>query len=109
MKIKTASPGQRPRSKDHSSRRNWARLLRAAMLAAGALLAPHLIRGTAGAAAVDFCRQTSQAVLRSCQAGAQSDYCLALGKCSNLADPAAREDCKRQASADLKEALQTCK
>jgi len=33
---------------------------------------------------------------------------LALGKCDNLADPAARAQCQNQASADLNDARQTC-
>ena len=46
--------------------------------------------------------------MSSCQAGAQSDYLLALGKCANLSDPAARKVCQKQALADMKDALQTC-
>ncbi|PYK07833.1 MAG: hypothetical protein DME61_11810, partial [Verrucomicrobia bacterium] len=56
----------------------------------------------------DFCRRTAQDALASCRDAAQSDYSLALGKCDNLADPAARAQCQNQASADLTDARQTC-
>ncbi len=59
-------------------------------------------------ARTDFCRMTSQSALQSCQAGARSDYWLALGKCDNLSDPAARKACQQQALADRKDALSTC-
>ena len=56
----------------------------------------------------DFCRRTAQDTLTSCRNAAQSDYSLALAKCDNLADPAARSQCQSQASADLNDAQQTC-
>src|SRR5436309_15818661 len=56
----------------------------------------------------DFCQRTSQAVLRSCRVGAQSDWWLALGKCDNLSDPAERKACEQQALADSKDALESC-
>ena len=56
----------------------------------------------------DFCQRTSQAVLRSCRVGAQSDWWLALGRCDNLSDPAERKACKQQALADSKDALESC-
>src|SRR5882724_11212616 len=56
----------------------------------------------------DSCRQTAQDTLASCRDAAQSDYSLALGKCDNLADPAAQAQCQSQASADLNDARQTC-
>src|SRR3989442_12204007 len=56
----------------------------------------------------DFCRRTAQDALASCRDAAQRDYSLALGKCDNLADPAARAQCQSQASADLNAARQTC-
>jgi len=75
---------------------------------AGVILVFTLINGGAEPKRVDFCRQTAQDVLMSCHAGAQSDYSLALGKCDNLSDPAARDACRTQASADLQDARQTC-
>jgi len=56
----------------------------------------------------DFCRRTAQDTLASCRDAAQSDYSLALAKCDNLADPAARSQCQSQASADLNDARETC-
>ena len=56
----------------------------------------------------NFCKLTSQTALRSCQIGAQSDLWLALGKCDNVSDPAERRACRRQASMDLKDALDQC-
>src|SRR5882757_6241913 len=56
----------------------------------------------------DFCRRTAQDALASCRDAAQSDYSLALAKCDNLADPAARAQCQSQASADLNDARETC-
>jgi hypothetical protein len=61
------------------------------------------------AGAIDFCQQTLRNGLRSCKAGAQSDYWIAIAKCENLADRAAQEECRKQALAELKDALQTCK
>jgi hypothetical protein len=60
------------------------------------------------AARPDSCRQTAQDTLTSCRDAAQSDYSLALAKCDNLAEPAARSQCESQASADLNDARQTC-
>jgi hypothetical protein len=70
---------------------------------AGMMLAVATVGGA------DFCRLTSQAALRSCRAGAQSDYWLAIAKSENLTDRAAREAGKTKALTDLKDALQTCK
>jgi hypothetical protein len=55
-----------------------------------------------------FCTMTAQVALRSCDAGAESDFLLGLGKCDNVADPAARADCNQQASVDLDDALAQC-
>jgi len=64
--------------------------------------------GEAAVATPDSCRQTAQDTLTSCRNAAQSDYSLALAKCDNLADLAARAQCQSQASADLQDARQTC-
>jgi hypothetical protein len=64
--------------------------------------------GEAGVEEPDFCRRTAQDVLTSCRDAAQSDYSLALAKCDNLADPAARAQCQNHASADREDARQTC-
>lgn len=68
----------------------------------------NLVNSATLAGGTDFCRQTSHGMLRSCRAGVQSDYSLALGKCNNVADAAARKACQQQALADMKDALQTC-
>jgi len=65
-------------------------------------------RADAAAAGTDFCRRTADAVQRSCQAGAQSDYQLALGKCENTSNSGQRKACQQQAADDLEEALATC-
>src|SRR6267142_3831655 len=59
--------------------------------------------------AENFCRATTRAALRAARLEAQSDYHLALGKCANLSDPAARKTCRQQALADYRDALATSK
>lgn len=108
MKTKIPSQSERLRIKDNSSQRKSARWLPSALLAAGAILVLCLANGAAAAEKINACQRTADAVERSCQAGAQSDYQLALAKCANLADPAAREACRKQALTDLKDARQTC-
>jgi hypothetical protein len=94
---------------DHLSHKESPGLLSSAKFAARVtILLLALVNGEAAVATPDFCRQTAQDVLASCQAGAQSDYSLALGKCDNLSDPAAQQACRTQASADLQDARQTC-
>jgi hypothetical protein len=56
----------------------------------------------------DACAQTSDDALAACRGVAQSDYKVALGKCVNISDPAARAACQRQAATDLSDALDTC-
>src|SRR5215831_8428009 len=65
-------------------------------------------RHTAIAASMNACTASARAAATSCAAGARSDYLLAVGKCANIADAAARKDCQEQAKADLKDALDTC-
>ena len=105
--MKTRSELNTAGIEDHSSHR--ARSLRSAKLTAGVtILLFTLVNGEAAVEQPDFCRRTAQAVLTSCRNGAQSDYWLALAKCENLADPAAREECQKQASANLNDARRTC-
>src|SRR5438132_2779340 len=59
-------------------------------------------------AATDFCQKTAQDALQGCQDSAQSAQSVSLGKCENISDPAARADCRKQATADFQDALQTC-
>jgi len=61
-----------------------------------------------GMAATDFCQNTAQDALNGCQDVAESAQSVALGKCANISDPAARADCRKQAAADFHDALQTC-
>jgi hypothetical protein len=56
----------------------------------------------------NFCHQTAQAALTSCREGAESDYWVALGKCDNVSDPAARQSCRNRAQVDLNDARQSC-
>jgi len=59
-------------------------------------------------AASDFCDLTSAAAVRACLMGARRDGLIAMGKCSNLSNAAARNACSQQASADVKDARQSC-
>ena len=60
------------------------------------------------AQAFDACARTSEEAKRSCLEAAQSNYVNALGKCTNLSDPSARQACQDQAVTDLQDAQQTC-
>lgn len=73
------------------------------------LVATGMMLAVATAGGTDFCQQTSKNALRSCKTGASSDYWLAIAKCENLADPATRKTCRKQAMADYREALSECK
>ena len=55
------------------------------------------------------CKKSSQALFDACMAGTASDRSLAIGKCFNLSDAAARRACTQQASNDKKDASQECK
>ena len=105
MKAKSTRPDVRRKWSNISSRR----LPAAAVLAVAALFACNLDNHAMAAGAANACQQTAVAALASCRAGAQSDYEVALGKCVNVSDPAARKACQKQAAADLADAQQTCK
>jgi hypothetical protein len=79
------------------------------ILAGGVVLVAGLANGARVAAGANVCRQTSQTVASSCQAGVRSDFLLAKAKCANLVDTATQKDCREQASADQKDAMRTCK
>jgi hypothetical protein len=66
------------------------------------------LAATASAQGADFCQQTAQIALRSCNDSGESDFQLALGKCENVSDAAARTACGKQALADSKAASQNC-
>jgi hypothetical protein len=78
-------------------------------LAVAAFLACNLVGPALATDAVNACQQTATDVLAGCRGSAQSDYQIALGKCVNVSDQAARKACQNQAAADLDDALQTCK
>jgi hypothetical protein len=56
----------------------------------------------------NFCQQTAQAALTSCRRAAESNYWVASGKCDNLSNLRARQDCRNHAWADLDDASQSC-
>jgi hypothetical protein len=92
---------------NHNWKRNRRRYL-AAVLAGGVFLLFNLSGSAVIGQGFDACAQTSAQAKRSCLDGAQSDYANALGKCSNISDPAARQACQDQALMDLQDAQQTC-
>jgi len=57
----------------------------------------------------DFCASTSQKAFESCEHAADGDLALALAKCINVSDPAARDACTAQAWTDFRDARQTCR
>src|SRR5215813_323299 len=89
---------------------NWKRNRRGhvAVLAAGVLLLLHLSGSAVIAQGFDACGRTSQQAKRSCLDAAQSNYVNALGKCTNVSDPSARQACQDQALTDLNDAQATC-
>jgi hypothetical protein len=105
MKAKPKRPDIRLQWRHERSRR----LLAGAVLAMAALFACNLVNRALAAEATNACQQTAVDALTACRASAQSDYQIALGKCANLSDPAARKACQRHAAADLADELQTCK
>lgn len=78
------------------------------VLAAGVPLIFNLVNVAAAARPTNFCLLASAASDRSCQAGAQSDYWLALAKCDNLSKAVDRKACQQQAQADLNDAQLSC-
>ena len=105
MKAKSKRPDTRLDWRNKRSRR----LLAGAGLAVTAFLACNLVGPALATDAVNACQQTATDVLAACRTSAQSDYQIALGKCVNVSDQAARKACQKQAAADLDDALQTCK
>ena len=102
MKAKSVRHDIRPQSSNKKSRR-W---LAAAVVAA--LFASNLVNHAMAAGEANACQQTSLDALAACRGVAESDYKVALGKCVNISDPAARQDCQKQAATDLADALDTC-
>ena len=56
----------------------------------------------------NFCRMTSQNMLQACQSAATEDQNVALARCQNEPDAAARKMCRQEAMAATKEARQLC-
>jgi hypothetical protein len=107
--MKTPSQLNTPSIEDHSGDRESARFLSSGTLAAGVtILLFTLVHAEPAVEPPDFCERTAQAALTSCRRAAESDFWVAWGKCNNLADPTARENCRNQASADLNDTWQTC-
>ena len=96
--------------KDHSWHEKLARLFPSAKLTAGVIvLAFTFLNFRAVAEPMSTCGLTASTVLKSCRRAAQSDCWLALAKCDNLADSAAREACREQALEDLRDARRVCR
>jgi hypothetical protein len=64
--------------------------------------------GLATAATAGACTQTSQDAQRACQASAQSDYQVGLGKCANIGVSGQRKRCQQDAAAEQTDALNLC-
>ena len=97
--------------KTTSVRSEWRksrRWLAVAAVAMATLFASNLVNHAMAAGDTNFCQQTALAALAGCRESAQSDDKVAVGKCINISDLAARKECERQASADLADALDTC-
>jgi hypothetical protein len=61
-----------------------------------------------GASDGNICDKTAADAFAGCQASAQSNYKINLGKCANITDPRTQRACEKQAASDLADALQTC-
>ena len=92
---------------NHNGKRNRRGHL-AVVSAAGVLLLLNLSGSAVIAQGFDACARTSEQAKSSCLEAAQSNYVNALGKCTNISDPSARQACQDQALADLNDAQQTC-
>ena len=108
--MNTSSPKDRSRLILDARRSAYDKLITPPLLAAAVLFGFTLMLSNAAAVAqgIDFCQRTAHDALRSCRNGAESNYQLALGKCDNIADTEQRKACQQQASADAKDARQTC-
>ncbi len=78
------------------------------LLIAGAFFPMDSSEAARAAQSANACLLASTVSERSCQAGAQSDYFIALALCYNLSDAGARKACQQQAASDQKDALQSC-
>ena len=55
-----------------------------------------------------FCSQTAEITLKACLHEARDDFLIARGKCVNLSDPVARQECREEAQADQEESRELC-
>ena len=94
MKAKSKRPDIRLAWRNKNSRR----LLAGAVLGVATLLACDLANRALAGEAANACQQTAVDAMTGCRASAQSDYRIALGKCVNVSDPAARKTCEKQAA-----------
>src|SRR5262249_42824066 len=78
--------------------------VRVSIMAAGMLL----VAAHGAAKTRDACRDTTRMAVRSCEASARSDKLIAPGPGANLADARAAPACADQASADARDAQQSC-
>ncbi len=107
--MKTPFQLNAPSIKDSSKYKKSTRLILSARRGVGVtILLCTLSSNHVAAEPMNTCRLTADTVLRFCRRATQSDYQLALAKCDNLSDAAAR-DCREQASADLRDARQSCR
>jgi hypothetical protein len=67
-----------------------------------------LAGGSSRAALDGNCTESAKNAKTSCDSQAEADYWLARSKCSNLADPAERRQCRQQARRDREDALAEC-
>ena len=105
MKAKSKGTGIKLERRNKILRRGLA----GPLLAVAAVLACNLVDRATAAEAPNACQQTAADASTACRSSAQSDYQIALGKCVNVSDHAARKACQKQAAVDLDDALQTCK
>jgi hypothetical protein len=77
-------------------------------MTAASMVAALALAASAGQAATGACAQTTQYASRACQAGAQSDNAIALGKCVNIVTPGPRKKCQQDAAAEQRDALDLC-
>ena len=83
----------------------WRTIVAAVVFATAAARGSHVD----AASGMNSCKATAVGGLHACKAGAQSDRWIALGKCANLPDPAARPACSQQAATNAADALKSCK
>jgi hypothetical protein len=72
------------------------------------LLVPAMLSAIMASADTDFCQLTSKSALKACRKGAASDYVLTLGNCRNFSSLGKRQNCRKQAAADLADAKSEC-